>query len=307
VKVLALVLLLCALALFPAENAILAMDWPSDRGVILKNFGWNDEGMPQLGVSFEADGLLEAADSGELLFHRREGDTASRLPSPLGSWAAIDHGDGIISIYSRFGDMNAGGINTGGSPDGVNSSFQGKIEKGEVLGEAGISGWSSRNGFYFQLFDRREKRWINPSLIITSFSSEDTRAPTVMAVRLRDSQGQVFNPFQTRTLNQGRYTVTVDAYDNMRSQSENPLAPSRIICSLNGSETGALNFETYSAWDGSLMAYRNGLVPARKVYAPFPAYEISDLWLSRGQTNLEIIVQDISGNVRNVAYRLMIE
>ena len=280
--------------LFLAQG-LSAMDWPSAQGKIIKNFGWNDKGMPQLGVSFEAEGPLEAAGKGELLYRRLEGDTASKLPSPLGSWAALDHGDGIISIYSRFGDRSSNPA----------SGLPGEIEKGGVLGRAGISGWSSRNGFYFQLFDRREKRWINPSLIITSL--EDSRTPVVMAVRLRDRQGEVFNPYLTRNLNQGRYTVIVDAYDIIQDQPDNPLAPFRIICSLNGSETGALTFETYSARDGSLMAYRNGLVPARIVYAPFPAYEISDLWLSRGQTNLEIIVQDISGNVRNVIYRLIIE
>jgi len=268
------------------------MDWPSPTGVIKKNFGWNDEGLPHLGISFEDEGALVSAEEGELLYRRREGDTASRLPSPLGSWIALDHGDGIISIYGRF-DNNS-------SP-----AVPGLTGKGRFLGESGISGWSSGKGFYFQLFDRKERRWINPSMIISP--PEDTRPPVIISVGLRDAQGRFFDPSQIKNLSQGRYVVSVNAVDTMRLPNESPLAPYRIICSLNGSEAGVLNFETYSARDGALMVYRNGLVPVKQVYAPYPAYEIADVWFSRGQTSLEIIAQDIAGNVRNAVFRFVVE
>ncbi|MDR0497935.1 MAG: M23 family metallopeptidase [Treponema sp.] len=273
---------------------LFSMDWPSPGALMIKNFGWNDGGIPHLGISFEADEKLAAADNGELLFHRRGTDTASRLPSPLGSWVAIDHGDGIVSIYGRFDDK---------SPDNKYiPALEGRMEKGAQLGEPGISGWSSAKGFFFQLFDRKERRWINPSLIIPS---QNATPPSIMSVRLKDTQGKLLNPYQIGNLSQGRYIVTVDAMT--RNTRGNPLAPYRIICTLNGSEAGVLNFETYSARDGSLMVYRNGLVPVRQVYAPVPAYEVADVWFSRGQTTLEIITQDIAGNVRNVVYRFLVE
>ena len=283
-----LLLLLC----ISATTGIFSMDWPSPSGVMTRNFGWNNGGLPLLGISFNAEGSVYAAEDGELLYRRGEGDTASRLPSPLGAWVALDHGDGIISIYGRFAGDSVQSV-----PD--------RVEKGRVLGESGISGWSSGSGFFFQLFDRKERRWINPSMIITP--PEDTRPPAIASVRLRNEKGELIDPAQTRNLNQGRYFIYVDAIDTMRAPNESPLAPYRIICSLNGSETGALVFETYSARDGSLMVYRNGLVPVRRVYAPVPSYEVADVWLSRGQTTLEIIAQDIAGNTRNVVYRLMVE
>jgi len=269
---------------------LLSMDWPSSTAVMTRNFGWNDNGLPHLGISFDDQGPLSAAEDGELLFQRGESDTASRFPSPLGCWAALDHGDGIISIYSRF--------------DGTQSPvIPGQVEKGRTLGDSGISGWSSRNGFYFQLFDRKERRWINPAMIIAP--PEDMRLPAIIQVRLKDAQGNNLDPSQTKTLSQGRYTVCVEAVT--RSARESPLAPYRIICSLNGSEAGVLNFETFSARDGSLVVNRNGLVPVRQVYAPVPGYEIADVWFTRGQTTLEIIAQDIAGNSRNMVYRLTVE
>ena len=268
------------------------MDWPSPTGVLTRNFGWNNEGRPHLGVSFRDAGELNAAGKGDLLYFRTENDSASRLPSPLGSWIAVDHNDGIISIYSRLDDSSSRKIpNT--------------VERGEALANTGASGWSGQNGFYFQLYDRKERRWVNPSMIIPTM--EDTRPPVIISVRLRDAQGRLFDPSLARNLEQGRYHVLVDSTDTMLLPNEIPLAPYRIICSLNGSEVGVLNFETFSARGGSLMVYRNGLVPARQVYAQHPFYETAEVWLSRGQTTMEIISQDMAGNVRRVVYRLMVE
>jgi hypothetical protein len=87
----------------------------------------------------------------------------------------------------------------------------------------------------------------------------------------------------------------------------NSLAPYRILCSVNGQEIGALTFETYSARDGTLMVSRNGLVPVRQVYARHPAFEIGDLWFTRGQATLEIVVQDILRNSQSITFRLQID
>ena len=270
---------------------LFSMDWPTNQGRIIKNFGWNDEGIPHLGVSFASSGSIGASGDGELLYQRREGDFMSRLPSPLGSWTALDHGDGIISIYSRYESTGS-------------TELPERLGRGRIFGESGISGWSSQNGLYFQLFDRKERRWINPFMIVTS---PDTRLPLIHSVRLRNANAELLDPSTVGIISQGRYVILVDANDTRLNANDTPLAPYRIICILNGSEAGALNFETYSARDGSLMVNRNGLVPVRQVFAPVPAYEVAELWFSRGQTSLEIIAMDIAGNTRNVVYRFIVE
>jgi hypothetical protein len=55
------------------------------------------------------------------------------------------------------------------------------------------------------------------------------------------------------------------------------------------------------------MAYRNGLVPVKQIYAASPAYEIGEFSLTRGQAAIEVIAQDISGNTRNAGFRLQVE
>jgi hypothetical protein len=276
----------------PGHLSLAAMDWPMPGAAPVRNFGWNDEGRPVLGTSFEGEGPILAAGQGELIFSRRKEDTASRLPSPLGMWMALDHGDGLISIYSRGGELQNGGE-------------QNRVEQGDPIALAGTSGWSSKEGFYFTLFDRRERRWINPSMIITPFP--DTRPPLIQPVQLQSPDGRLFDPARTRNLSQGRYTVSVAVSDTMTAPGDHPLAPYRIVCSVNGTEIGSLSFEIFSARDGALMVYRNGLVPAKKVYAPFPGFEVGEAGFTRGQATLEIIAQDIAGNSRSAVFRLIIE
>ncbi|MDR1058263.1 MAG: M23 family metallopeptidase [Treponema sp.] len=266
------------------------MDWPSPSAVMTANFGSNDGGNPLLGALFSDGDPLGAADQGELLYRRGDGESPSRLPSPLGAWLAVDHGDGIISIYGRMEDSK-----TAPPP---------RLSKSTILGRPGSSGWSGKNGFYFSLFDRKERRWINPSMIISPFP--DTRPPVIQSVSLRNSAGRRIDPAQTRVLGQGRYVISVAASDTLSPEGY-PLAPHRILCSVNGGEVGVLSFETYSARDGILMVNRNGLIPVKQIYAPFPAFEVGEVALTRGQVSLEIIAQDFAGNTRSVVYRLTVE
>jgi hypothetical protein len=269
-----------------------AMDWPTEEGVMVNNFGWNREGRPILGTVFEAEGPVRAAEDAEILFVHDLEDSASVLPSPLGTWIALDHGDGLISIYSRLDETEAVPVLD-------------TVARGRLIARAGKSGRSEENGFYFTFLDRKERRWINPAMIITP--PEDTAPPQILSVELKNSDGQIINPAQARTLSQGRYTVLVNAVDSLAANRPATLAPYRILCSVNGIEIGAISFETFSARDGMLMAYRNGLVPVKQIYAPSRAYEVGELSLTRGQAAIEIIAQDISGNTRSVVFRLQVE
>jgi murein DD-endopeptidase MepM/ murein hydrolase activator NlpD len=273
-------------------SGLYAMNWPGENSVLIRNFGANDRGRPVLGMVFDADVGSEilAAETGEVIFSRSRNNTASRLPSPLGAWTAIDHGDGLISIYSRYADE-------------VSFSHE-RVERRQPIATAGTSGWSRQNGFYFIIFDRRERRWINPALILTP--QQELRPPVIHSVELHNAQG---SPVQLRNLVQGRYTIHVNAAGTAAIPG-NPAslqqAPQKIVTSVNGSEVGYLNFESVSARDGVLMVFRNGLVPASRIYANHPSFEAADVFLNRGQATLEIIVQDITGNSRSIVNRLIV-
>jgi hypothetical protein len=205
---------------------------------------------------------------------------------------AIDHGDDLISIYSRYADSDQPFV------------FD-RVEKQQPIALTGSSGWSSREGFYFMLFDRRDRRWINPAMIITPVL--ETRPPQIISVELRNAYGVTM---QSRNLNQGRYTIVVNAAGGVPHGLQpfglQPFAPQRIVCLINGAEAGSLNFESVSARDGILMISRNGLVPARQIYSNFPAFEAAEVFLTRGQITLEVIIQDITGASRTITQRLIV-
>ena len=271
-----------------------AMSWPTEDAALARNFGSNDNGMPVLGMIFEGETEILATGNGEVIFSRSKNDGASRLPSPLGAWTAVDHGDGLISIYSRCGAQS----------DQLRETVL--VERQQPIAASGTSGWSSREGFFYMIFDRRERRWVNPAMIITPV--QETRPPQILSVGLRDTQGQLV---QTGNLVQGRYRVVVNIAGGTQTGAPGPLsssqfAPQRIICSLNGAEVSSLNFEAVSARDGILMVNRNGLVSAKQVYANSPGFEAAEVFLTRGQVTLEIIVQDITGSSRNIVSRLIV-
>jgi hypothetical protein len=285
----AFVFILAVLTVFISDR-LDAMSWPSETAALVRNFGANDRGKPVLGMVFTGGDAVLAAEKGEVIFSRgvndngSKGNDVSRLPSPFGAWIAVDHGDGLISIYSRCQDI-------------ASLTY---VEKNEQVASSGISGWSSQSGFYFLVYDRRERRWVNPAMIVTP--QTETRPPQILSVELRNSQG---NTVQSRELSQGQYTILVNATTAAATRGS-IFAPQRIACSVNGAEVGFLNFEAISARDGVLMAFRNGLVPAKQIYDNFPFFEAANVFLSRGQANLEVIVQDVAGNSRSYVNRMIV-
>ncbi|MHC6201594.1 peptidoglycan DD-metalloendopeptidase family protein [Breznakiellaceae bacterium SP9] len=267
-----------------------SMDWPVDSGELIHNFGWNTAGVPLLGVSFHAAGPIYAAEGGEVFFRDDGSRNASRLPPSLGAWVALDHGDGHITLYCRY--------------DEASEEPPTFVMKGDTIAQSGVSGWSDSSGLYFSLFDRRERRWVNPAMIISNLP--DTVSPVIRSVMLEDTEGRLINPYVTRNIAQGRYKILVEAQDTLMPGGS-VLAPNQILCLVNGSEIGVLNFETFSARDGVLMVYRNGMVPISQVYGPVPRYEIGETRFTRGQINMVISARDKRGNFQNVDYRLTIE
>ena len=267
-------------------------DWPAGDAVMTRSFGFNDRGRPALGVIFECRGDVPAAGGGEIIFSRSWGETASRLPSPLGAWTAVDHGDGLVSVYSRYLDEPRNRQLT-------------QVDRGDSVAIAGASGWSRRDGFHYILFDRKERRWVNPAMVIDPFPQ--VSLPQIQGIQLRNAQGRPVEGAQIRNLSQGRYTVAVNASDPVQVSGGRQYSPYRIVCSVNGAEAGTFSLETISARDGILMVNRDGLVPALQVYGPYPAYEVGDVFLSRGQAILEVIIQDITGNSRNALTRILVE
>jgi hypothetical protein len=277
---------------FCLSGAAFAMDWPLPDAQAVQNFGYNDKGMPVLGTRLDGEGIVSASGPGELIFSGSGKEAASRLPSPLGAWSAVAHSDGLVSIYSRFSDEGRAR-----RPE--------RLELGNPIGRAGVSGWSRNNGVYYILYDRREKRWVNALMVVTL--PPDKVEPQILSIQLQNANGRLLEGGQIRNISQGKYSIIVNAADALLVPNGPRLPPHRILCSVNGEEIGSLTFDTMSARDGVLMVNRNGQAPAKRVYANFPAFEIGEVQFNRGQVNLEITVKDLAGNSRSALARIIVE
>jgi hypothetical protein len=280
-----------AVLIVGAENAI-ALDWPSQDARMLSNFGQNDQGRPMTGTVFSTDGTVRAADSGEVLFEHRQSDDADGFPAPFGAWIAVDHGDGLVSVYGRLENFE----------DEVTKTL---VEKNSVLGRAGNSGWSSGTGFYFSLLDRKERRWVDPAMIAASRG--DTQPPVIRSAWLVASDGNRIPLARTRSIRQGVYRLVVEATDSEKGSSAAALTPQRIICLVNGSEQGSLHLETIKTVEGELRVNQRSSVAATTVYKPVPGFDLGEARFLRGKAGVELIVRDAAGNEKTSSYSILVE
>jgi len=280
--------LLLAVAVLPLS----AVDWPSEDTLLSTNFGQPDNDRPLVGTEFSGESSVRAVDAGEVLFVQSGEAFSWDLPQPLGSWVALDHGKGIISVYSH--------LKSAGNDEG-----RSLVEKASILGSAGESGWIRNTGFGFVLVDRTEKRWVNPAMIAPP--RKDTRAPSIRSVILINKDTNPFLLSSTKSLRQGLYNVLIDATDSEDGMQTSTLAPLHFICLVNGTESCTLNLETISALNGKLIVSRKNPTPASEVYGNPDGFNLGEIRLNRGKATIDLIVRDASGNERSVSYTINVE
>jgi len=263
---------------------------PAGRpGILTRNFGTNQHGLPALGDTYTGAGKIPARGNAALIFATKSDESASNIPNTLGNWLAIDTRDGLIEI---FGKMDGGEL--------LSKTI---VKGGDTIGKTGKSGWSNAEGYYFSVYDRKERHWLNPALTEPPDTGEGV--PVIKSVKLRGEGGESADLSRTQTIRQGLWSVEADA--EIRNPRAAPLAPGKITTILNGLEENTLSLGTFTAIDGLLMAGENQPVPARQIYAPWPALEAAGkLRFNRGQALFEIIIQGAGDSVRTFRYLLFV-
>lgn len=287
---------LVAAAFVATEYRAEAVEWPTAEAELKAGFGQNDRGAPSVGMRFAGEDAVRAADAGELVFSVSAEGIAYRpgaFPHPLGEWAAIDHGNGILSVYGGMAAEERKAAETT------------LVEKGARIGRTGTSGWSAQPGLFFSIYDRAERRWVNPTMIAPKRA--DGSAPTIESVELIGKDGQAFPLPQTKNVRQGSYRVVVDAADGEQAKRAGRLAPQRLICLVDGAEQGAVHLETIKTENGRLQASRRTTAPATEIFMKNGAYDLGEIRLSRGRSSFEIVARDAAGNERTASYIVVVE
>jgi hypothetical protein len=269
-----------------------AIDWPTQTGELVRDFGSNDGGTASVGETFVGTGPVHAAGGGELVFKQDSSTLANRLPSPLGAWVAVDQGDGIVGIYGRMEN-----------PRDFQTPIQ--MEKGTILGTMGKTGWTGATGFYFSLYDRGERQWINPALVLTPNPNE--RPPMVRGLYLVTPEGTKINAAQTKQIRQGAYRLLVDFGESRGAAKTYALIPLRTQWYINGVAQGLLLLETLETKNGQRMVTENKKKAVDQVYQDDQTIDMGTGLFNRGKATLEISIRDKAGNERNITYQLTVE
>ncbi len=280
-------------ALAAACCAAWALDWPLAPPRLAATFGTFAKGRVVAGVALAADeGLVRSAEDGEVSFMLEEGAHPGGLPTPLGSFAVVEHQKGMAAVYSH---LAAGSLST----------YLKKLKAGDILGKSGSSGWVEGPGLLFQVFDRRAGTWVNPLLVLPPLA--DDKPPVIRSLALTRAE-KTFVLGETPALPQGTYRVSVDVADPAdASWVAGPLAPYSIRLAIDGVEAAKYVFDVAKGVGGKLTLFALSSTPAGALKTREGRYFLAERLFSRGRTVLEVRVEDAAGNKRSASWTLLVE
>ena len=284
---------LLVLAIVASSGPAAAMDWPLAPPRLAATFGTFAKGRVVLGVELASEeGVVRSSEDGEVAFAVEEGEHPAGLPTPLGSFAVVEHQRGMAAVYSHLAP-------------GTLATRVRKIKAGDPLGRPGSSGWVEGSGVLFQVFDRRAGSWVNPLLVLPP--NADDKPPAIRSLALSRS-GKTYVLGDVSSLPQGTYRVSVDVVDPADSPwIVAPLAPYVIRLAIDGVEATKYVFDVAKGSEGKLALFALSPVETTALKTPEGRYSLVERLFSRGRVVIEVRVEDAAGNKRSASYTLLVE
>ncbi|MBU0927220.1 MAG: peptidoglycan DD-metalloendopeptidase family protein [Spirochaetes bacterium] len=275
-----LVIALSALSAF-------AFEWPADAGRFRFGFGAPRGGFLR-GVEFgSADGLVTAADDGELTFSAQGPRLPGGYPLVAGSLVVVAHASSMTTVYA-------------GLKPGSVSSYLKNVRKGDVLGRSSEA--KDARGVSFYTFDAKERRFINPMIVMPSVS--DDKPPVIRSMALSlEADGSYAD--QSKPIRQGSYYVVVDAYDLSPSGSQSSPFDLRVL--IDGSERGRMVYDAAWAADGRATLFGGVGVEEGAYLVADGRVRFGPFSLSRGRVLVTVAASDYASNRREQTYSISVQ
>jgi len=278
---------LMALGLVCVVLAAFGFDWPLDDGGFRYGFGSARPGFLK-GVEFGgADGIVRAADDGELVFTALDPHLPGGYPLAAGSMMALDHASDMVTIYAGMARESTTAYLTG-------------VKRGAILGRSLRAG--NGRGVSVYTYDSRTRRYINPLILMPAVG--DDRAPVIRSVALY-ADGQESPLDQAKPIRQGSYQVIVDSYDI--SPAGMASAPFGIRVIIDGSERAAVAYDAAWSRDGVLSVFGGGSRVASEYQQQDGRVHFGPYTFARGRSVMSIIITDYAGNKREQTYSIIIQ
>jgi hypothetical protein len=277
-----------ALAALAAGASAFAIEWPLADPSMESTFGTVSDGRFLPGIEISAsDATVRAVGKGEVLFCSDGGPDG--LPSGLGSFVALAHDKGLVSVY--------GGLEPGSAVDYLKDA-----QSGDVVGLAGPRG-GGESGIRFMLFDAEKGQFVNPLLFLRP--QKDDRAPSIRAVYAK-RDAQAVNLDETRSLRQGLCEIQAEFWDP-RADGQGYDAPYQARVLLNGSEKINLTWDIGREREGKFALFSGDGKSIDDFFMPPGRFRLGAIPIPRGRAVLELIVTDFSQKSRSSSFVIQVE
>ena len=278
---------IAALAILTAAIfAAAAFDWPIDGGKFRFGFGTPRGGFLR-GMEFgSGDGLVRAADDGELAFVYDGPRLPGGYPLSGNSLLVLAHVSDISTIYVG---MERGSV----------SSYLKNVRRGDVLGRSPES--KAGRGTTVYAFDAKERRYINPLIIMPA--QPDSKPPVVKSAALSaDGVETVID--QATSVRQGSYDLLLDTYDVSPAGAQT--APYDIRVIIDGSERARVVYDAAWASSGASSLFGSRSTSEESFLTDDERIRFGPYALARGRVIVAVIVSDYAGNRREQSYSITV-
>lgn len=278
---------LVAAGLAAIAVAAFAFDLPLEDGGFRYGFGSARSGFLK-GIEFGAsDGIVRAADDGEIVFVATEQHLPGGYPVVNGSLVAIDHTSDMVSIYVGITREST-------------TAYLTNVKKGAVLGRSRRAG--NGRGVTMYTYDARTRRYINPLILLPAI--RDDKAPLIRSVSLH-ADGQEIPLEQGRLVKQGSYRILMDSYDS--SPAGMACAPFEIRLLIDGQERASVSYDAAWVRNGVLSVFSASSRVASEYQRSDGRLVFGPYTFARGRSVMSIIVADYAGNRREQTYSIVIQ
>jgi hypothetical protein len=272
-----------------------AFDWPLSRFRMNSTFGTPRDNYFQFGIHFFAtEASVFSIARGEVVFFQKDKNPSGGMPTPLGNLIAVEHSEGLESIYSNLGSLS----------DAVTRSTK-EIAARTLLGTAGKSGIAPFPGLFLGVFDTKTAQWVNPLLVLPSRS--DGMAPAILSMALtNDGHESILG--KVAEIAQGSYTISAEVKDMSGSpEAFSQSAPFEIQLMVDGKDVAKKVFDLLWWKDGQRKLFTPGMVSRKGFLDRNGRYRLIDIFLPRGKTTIGIIVSDAGGDRRKAEWTLQVK
>ncbi len=270
-----------------------AFDWPLDEPALAASFGTVSGSSFHPGIDVRsASSQVQAVAQGEVIFVE-DGKGSSPLPSSLGSYLALYHDRGLISVYAK---MRKGSV----------VDYLKRAKKCDILALAEpFSGANPASRMEFILFDSDKRQFVNPLLFLRPLP--DKLSPVIRAVYLKRDATAV-NILENRSFRQGLFELQADFGDPGLDAGARTLnAPFAVRVLLNGSEKINLKWDIGAEREGELRFFSDSGMGVSTFSLGSGAFRLGSFPIPRGRMNLQLIVSDFSQNEKSMSYNFLVD